>query len=196
MGNPVIIHLIRHEQTKANLEKRYIGWTDKSIMIDNEQFQLPFSPKTVYGSDLKRCFETSKSYFPKAIYKSFTQLREINFGAFEMKTYEQLKENQSYRNWIDDPLTSTPPNGEQFCDFKLRVLECFLHIVNSPGEYVFVVHGGVIRVLLSIFSSNKESFQQIIVKHRTIYTMQWSDFKGGQKCESLLVEPIMVKETL
>lgn len=197
MGDVVTVHLIRHEKTKANFERKYIGWTDESIVVE-EQCVVPLQPNIVYGSDLKRCEETAKLYFPNAIYHQNQHLRELNFGDFEMKTYEQLKTNEQYRKWIDSPETITPPNGESFHDFTNRVVSVFQQI-SQPGEYVFVVHGGVIRVLLSLFSPENKSFQQVMASHRTIYTLQWSDLsklQGGKPCESLLVEHITEKENL
>lgn len=198
MGNAVTVHLIRHEKTKANLNRQYIGWTEESIVV-GEKCDVLLLPKIVYGSDLKRCEETAKLYFPNAAYKSVQSLREINFGDFEMKTYEQLKTNEIYRNWIESPEKITPPNGESFHDFAKRVVSGFEQIIQETNEYVFVVHGGVIRILLSKYGPTTQSFQQVTAEHRTIYTLTWSDLsdaKGGKRCESLSVEPIMAKERL
>lgn len=199
MGHAVTIHLIRHEKTKANEEKKYIGWSDESIIVKGATFEMPIQIEKIYGSDLRRCIETARLYFPNAHYHTYPQLRELNFGNFEMKTYEQLKGNPVYRSWIDSPETITPTNGESFNDFKKRVLGALHQIINVPGEYAFVTHGGVIRLLLSLFSPSKKSFQQINVKHREIATLSWSqlaDWKGERRCELLSVEPIMEKGSI
>jgi len=198
MGNSVVVHLIRHEKTKANLERKYIGWTDESIVMKKASVQIPMKPTIVYGSDLKRCEETAKLYFPNAQYHPFRGLRELNFGDFEMKTYEELKENETYRRWIDAPDKTSPPNGEAFLDFERRVLSCFQQIIKGSGEYVFVVHGGVIRVILSTYLQ-EQRFQEVMVEHRKIYTLSWDDlqlWKGGEPCKQLSVVPIMVNENL
>ena len=199
MGNSVIVHLIRHEKTEANTLRKYLGWTDESIVKSTESFQLPFQPTLVYGSDLKRCVETAKLYFPNVEYKAFFSLRELNFGDFEMNTYEQLKNLSIYRDWIDCPEHITPPNGESYQHFKHRVMECFTQIVNRSSEYTFVVHGGVIRLLLSEFGPSEKTFSEVSADHRTIYTLKWADpnlIKGGLRCESLSAEPIMEKKNL
>ncbi|SOC20973.1 alpha-ribazole phosphatase [Ureibacillus xyleni] len=199
MGDSVIVHLIRHEKTEANRLKKYVGWTDEPIIKNSQPLQLPFQPNIVYGSDLNRCAETAKLYFPNAQFKALFPLRELNFGEFEMKTYEQLKNLPIYREWIDYPEEITPPNGENFRHFTYRVTQCFRQIVVKPTTYTFVVHGGVIRLLLSLFGPSEKSFQEIAVNHRTIYTLKWPDttsIKGGLRCESLLVEPIMEKENM
>ena len=40
------------------------------------------------------------------------RFRESHFGDWEGKTYEALKDNKTYRSWIDNPYEITPPNGE------------------------------------------------------------------------------------
>lgn len=199
MDDRVIIHFIRHEKTKANEEKKYIGWTDESILFNGRVNPLPVEPKIVYGSDLIRCRETAALYFPKAQYIPFTQFRELAFGDFEMKTYDELKNNAMYLKWINKPKQVSPPNGEAFQHFEKRVIECFNDIVKTSGEYVFVLHGGVIRVLLSAFGRVKKPFQQIIVTHRTIYSLQWDNFvqlKGGERCKLSSEEPITVSDNM
>lgn len=175
MDCSVTVHLIRHEKTQANLERKYIGWTDEAIShaIDVEPF---LQPVLVYGSDLIRCKQTANAYFPQAEYRANAQLRELNFGDFEMKTYEQLQHNMLYRAWIDDPFQVTPPNGESFTHFQARVVQAFQQIIHRPDDYIFVVHGGVIRILLALFGQAQHHFQQITANHRTVYTLRWDSF--------------------
>lgn len=194
----VTIHLIRHEKTRANMERKYIGWTDEPIVT----YPILFSelkPTTVYGSDLQRCQQTAERYFPMARYISNEQLRELNFGDYEMKSYAQLKDQQAYRNWIDDPYHITPPNGESFETFKHRVQQAVHSIVQAPGEYVFIVHGGVIRMLLSLVGPFNKSFQEVCAKHRMQYTLQWDDilkWKEGQRCTSYSEALLTVKDNM
>ena len=199
MGSSVVVHLIRHEKTLANYEKRYIGWTDQSIVSKELHLQLPFQVSEVYGSDLRRCEETANQYFPQAKFIPYKSLRELNFGDFEMKTYEELKNNPIYRQWIDHPEKVTPPNGESFEAFLNRVRSCFQQIINKNGEYCFIVHGGVIRALLSIYGNKEKTFQEIYVGHQEIYTLRWNEYSAlrrGNRCESLSVVPITEKENM
>lgn len=197
MVHSITIRLIRHEKTRANAQRKYIGWTDEPILSPAGQYELPLNPPIVFGSDLIRCRQTAKLYFPNALYKPIEGLRELNFGEFEMKTYEELQHNELYRAWIDDPFNVTPASGESFQAFKKRVLHAFWTIVTEPGEYVFVVHGGVIRLLLSMFM--KTDFAHVTANHQTIYTCEWAQIdqlKGGQRCKFISEEPIMAKENM
>ncbi|RHW38542.1 fructose-2,6-bisphosphatase [Lysinibacillus yapensis] len=198
MGN-VIVHLIRHEKTEANRSKKYLGWTDESIIAKESVFKVPIKPAIVHGSDLKRCRETAMLYFPQASFLADPNLREINFGEYELRTYEELKNLTTYREWIDQPEIVTPPNGEEFLQFKERVAVSFQQIVSKSGEYTFIVHGGVIRALISLFGPNAQSFREIAVSHRCVYSLFWSDIakrKEGARCELLSEAPIMEKENM
>ncbi|MCA9725262.1 MAG: histidine phosphatase family protein, partial [Kurthia sp.] len=120
MDSTFTLTLVRHAKTQGNVERKYVGWTDEGIV----EKQLPIIDSTVqivYGSDLKRCEQTVKQYYPQATFQGIPAFRETNFGDFEMKTYEDLKEDEVYRAWIDDPLQVTPPNGESFQQFQQRV---------------------------------------------------------------------------
>ena len=197
MASGVVLHLIRHEKTQANIERKYIGWTDEPI-VKKVQGDLPISPQMVYGSDLLRCEQTAACYFPKATYVPHIGLREMNFGEFEMCTYEHLKENPTYHAWIDDPMQVVPPRGEAFGEFKQRVLQAVQVIVQKNETYTFVVHGGVIRILLACYGCER-TFQQTVANHRTIYTLKWDaveQFLGGAKCTSFSEEPITVNEVM
>lgn len=194
LDEPVIIRLIRHGKTKANIERKYIGRTDESII---EQLNpISFDQKVVYTSALKRTVETAIQYFPNAQVSPWKQLNEIDFGDFEMKTYDELKRNDLYRNWLNSPEQVTPPNGESFRQFQERVIKKVEQIVNASGEYTFVVHGGVIRQLLAHYALPKLTFQQIHAAHGEVYELIWNTFeswKEGAKCTSFSVENIMEK---
>ena len=186
MASRITVHLIRHEKTQANIARQYIGWTDEPVVAHVNAIAA-LQPALVYGSDLIRCRQTANGYFPQAQFIEIPQLRELHFGDFEMHSYEELQHNQMYRAWIDDPFTVTPPNGESFTSFSDRVVTAFEQIIAEQQRYTFVVHGGVIRVLLATYGLEEKTFQQIVANHNTVYTLMWdslTDFKGGARCTS------------
>ena len=181
-----VVHLIRHEQTQANREQRYIGWTDEPIAQAVEA-AVPIEPTIIFGSDLLRCKQTATCYFPGVPFMADKRLRELHFGDLEMKTYEDLQHDALYRTWIDDPMYASPPNGEEFAAFQSRVLEAFREITRNNRETVFVVHGGVIKLILA--ACFNKGFHDVHAAHRTMYTISW---KEGETCMSLSEAPIMV----
>ncbi|MBB3129542.1 alpha-ribazole phosphatase [Paenibacillus rhizosphaerae] len=122
--------LVRHGTTPWNREKRYLGHTDIPLDPGGRDELAPLARKLagkvlsgVYCSDLARCRETlaivSPAYADAAVYDP--RLREMDFGAWEGHTYEQLQHEPLYRQWIDSPQQVTPPGGESWKDFAGRI---------------------------------------------------------------------------
>lgn len=122
--------LVRHGTTRWNREKRYLGHTDIPLDSGGRDELAPLARELagkafhrVYCSDLARCRETlaiiSPAHADTAMYDP--RLREMDFGAWEGHTYEQLQHEFLYRQWIDSPQQVTPPGGESWADFAGRV---------------------------------------------------------------------------
>ena len=194
MDQSFVLRLIRHAPTKGNRQKRYIGWTDESI--------LPFQAKpdlkleTVVGSDLKRCRETAIVLFPNAHYRANRELRECHFGQWEMKTYEELKDIQLYRSWIDEPWSIRPPGGESLADMANRV-ERGMRKLPEGRELTLVLHGGPIRYLIA--QALGEKFQNQIALHGGCHILTWQSrqaFEERELCTSFSVEPLMANDSM
>ncbi|MEA0562196.1 MULTISPECIES: histidine phosphatase family protein [Lysinibacillus] len=198
MGDIVTVRLMRHAPTKENLEKRYLGWTDAPLANPTTLSMVDDAVTNVYGSDLRRCRETAAHYFPNASYHADARFRETNFGAFEGKTYDELKSNAHYRAWLDDPIKTPPPQGEAFHDFVARAVEGFSHLPKDEDQYALVVHGGVIRALLVAYAPTEQPFWSYDVPHdkQFILTFTRKAWEEGARCTSLLEEPITVKPTM
>lgn len=200
MDRRFILTLIRHLPTQGNQKKQYIGWTDESILpIQDLNVRLPWDPRIVYGSDLKRCVESAQAYFPNAHYQSDERLRESFFGAWEGKTYEMLKENKQYRNWIDDPTTSKPPQGESLHDVEQRVIAAIQDLPQHTQHHFIISHGGPIRLLLTKFSPEESDFWSWKISHGSVWRLEWESveaFKEGKRCVSLSAVPTTEKKPM
>ncbi|MEE1132962.1 MAG: histidine phosphatase family protein [Caryophanon sp.] len=196
MVRRVVVQLMRHEKTAGNVARKYVGQTDDPIVpIDREP--VTEAAFTVYGSTLQRCRQTAKLYFPNAVYVADARLCELHFGDFEMKTYDELQDDACYRAWIDDPMNVTPPNGEAFSQFTARVRHAIDDIVSQNGQYVFVVHGGVIRYMQEL--CGVATFQQATATHDTLYTFTWDtieQLKEGAPCTSFSEGRITAKQLM
>ena len=185
--------LIRHLPTLANVQRRYIGWSDESILTPTQVFSQPNgNPEVIHGSDLRRCQETSALYYPNASYQGMLNFREMNFGDWEHKTYEDLKENALYQKWLSNPKVEAPPNGELFHEMGTRVLNGLKSI--RQDHPVVVTHGGPIRYVLMRFAPEERDFWSWEVKHGDQWTLRWASrqcFEEGKRCEFLSVERLM-----
>ncbi|MGH2316893.1 histidine phosphatase family protein [Planococcus sp. SE5232] len=194
MDQPFVLRLIRHAPTRGNQQKRYIGWTDESILPFQAEPDLAL--KNVIGSDLKRCRQTAEVLFPNAVYRANRDLRECHFGEWEMKTYEQLKEIQLYRNWINEPWNIRPPGGESLNDMVKRV-EQGIKKLPKGSEVTLVLHGGPIRYLMA--QALGERFQDQIALHGGCHILTWQSrqaFEERELCTSFSVEPLTANGTM
>lgn len=189
MDSAFILHLIRHAPTKGNGLKQYIGWTDEPVA----PFSVQGNPdvQRVWGSDLLRCRQTAAQLFPTAVYHGDPNFRECHFGEWERKTYEDLKGDWRYRNWIDNPFEHAPPGGESFASLMERVDQA-VQSLPQGHEFYIVAHGGPIRYLLA--KGNGQPFQQQTALHGHRYTLVWQSRKAyeeGAPCISCSAAPLM-----
>ena len=159
---------IRHGRTQWNQDRRYLGHTDIGILQESLIELLPVKEaikerrfQKVFCSDLKRCRETLEWIYPTSIDSVVfdKRLREMDFGEWEGHTYDQLKDMNNYRGWLDNPQLVTPPGGESWGHFQERLMDfmdslaCFIKEENNDegmSSILIVTHGGVIRQLASM----------------------------------------------
>jgi len=144
------IYLIRHGKTKANERKLYCGSTDLPLSERGreELSQLHYEIKNVrfLTSGRSRTNETLKILFGEVPFDTDFRFREVDFGIFEMRSYEEMKDNPAYQIWCTgDNEANVPPNGESGLQMKQRVLEAFSEI---KEDTVLICHGGVIAAIM------------------------------------------------
>lgn len=158
------IFLIRHGMTLANEMHCYCGSTDLPLSergreeLKGKQLSVP-EGVTFVSSGMKRCNETVQLLFGDVEYQIIPEFREIDFGDFEMHSYEELKEDPLYQQWItgDNP-SNIPPNGESGKQMEARVLAAFERIEENT---VLVTHGGVIAAIMSsLFPEERKNLYQ------------------------------------
>jgi alpha-ribazole phosphatase len=203
MDDRVVISLLRHGLTIENERSAYIGWTNSPLSPSGRENSLYLKGKLptadlVFSSDLTRCQETAKILFPTKKVWPVEELREMHFGCWEGKTYEELKGIESYQKWINDPFSGSPDGGESFEEFCLRVQKGFRKVKNQilqmgVPDAVIITHGGVIRYLLSTFSPQKGAFFEWRVPYGGGHQVVWTKdgFRREETCISLQAVPIM-----
>ena len=156
------ILLLRHGRTKANEEHLYCGSTDwplseegrKSLNQKHGAYGIEW--ESFYTSGLIRTKETLEILFgEQKAAKKESDLREMDFGDFEGKSYGMLKEDPSYQEWISgDNERNICPGGESGEQMRERVLCAVDRILqNDPAERIVIVtHGGPIAaIMLQLF---------------------------------------------
>ena len=157
------IYLIRHGKTEANEKHLYCGSTDLPLSDAGiaELQKLRYDIKNVrfLTSGMKRTNETLRILFGDVTYEIDPRFREVDFGIFEMHSYDQLKDTPEYQIWITgDNEVNVPPEGESGAQMTERVLQAFSEI---REDTCVITHGGVIAAFMEYLfpGENKNRYQ-------------------------------------
>lgn len=201
MDDCVVIALFRHGLTEENKRKAYLGWNDSPLCAEAQNLSTTNRYECYFSSDLQRCISTSSILFPNENLILLKEIREMDFGKWEGKTYEDLKGETQYQQWLTDPLHLCPPNGESFMQFSKRVQSGWYHITNEILAHdmercAVISHGGVMKYLLSKYAPDDREFWSWEVQHslgfELIFTKE--SLRRGDRCTLLQVVPLMEKE--
>lgn len=149
-----IIYLIRHGRTRANERHLYCGSTDIPLSPDGaaELRLLRYPPiqAQYLTSGMTRTNETLRILFGNVPYREAPEFREMDFGIFEMRGYDELKEDPAYLEWITgDNEKNVPPGGESGKEMVSRVLSAFDGLERAGKNTVLITHGGVIAAIMA-----------------------------------------------
>lgn len=149
-----VIYLIRHGKTRANEGCLYCGSTDLPLSPEGaaelRKLSYPRINARFLTSGMRRTNETLGILFGNVPYREEPAFREVDFGAFEMRSYEELKEDPDYLAWITgDNEGNVPPGGESGKAMIRRVLTGFEALERTGEDTVLVTHGGVIAAIMA-----------------------------------------------
>lgn len=199
MADTVVIALFRHGLTEENKRKAYLGWNDSPLCVEKKPIDRNY--ESFFSSDLQRCRMTAKQLFPNRECILLENLREMNFGIWEGKTYDDLKDDLFYQRWLSNPFDNSPTGGESFQKFSMRVRAGWKEIVQEifAGKLkrcAVITHGGVIRYLLTEFAPEKKDFWNWHVSHDLGFEMIFEKdaLWGGDRCTLLQEVPLTANE--
>ena len=148
--------LIRHGITHGNKYGLYYGATDLPLLEEGiaelrERRLGSIYPeaKRYYTSPLQRTQQTLRQLYGAVDFTVVDGLREMNFGAFEMRTVEDLRQDEAFVAWSRRMSTDRCPEGESFADVQRRALVAIDPILRGGEDAVCVIHGGVIACLMT-----------------------------------------------
>ena len=151
--------LIRHGRTEANERHLYCGSTDlplspagaEELTAIRQSGSLPDpSGMRILTSGMRRCDETADLLFGDPAREADPAFREMDFGAFEMRSYEEMKEDPAYLAWISgDNEANIAPGGESGNGMTARVLAGLERLISDGRDVLLVTHGGVIAAIMA-----------------------------------------------
>ncbi len=152
------ITLMRHGEVEGGA--KYRGVTDDRLtakgLIQMQQAVEGVEIGVVWSSPLLRCCEFAESLGDVEI---IAKLAEIDFGDWDGLTYEEIVKSNAEKMALFHQQKYTPPNGESLREFKQRVEEVWLALMERNEDILVVTHAGVIRMILKIVLGLK--FQKV-----------------------------------
>lgn len=147
------IMLVRHPETTANVEGRWVGRGDTPLTeVGTDQARrlvaeiAGWDPAAIYSSPLPRALDVARSVASQSSLSVTIddRLTELDFGLAEGLTYEETLAQGiqfDFKN-LDAPVA---PEGESRRDILERTGEALSQILESSSRAVVVTHGGVFR---------------------------------------------------
>lgn len=195
------IHFIRHGITEGIINKWYYGWADLPLIeegisaieeLKRQGIYPPIGDADCYTSGMIRANQTLQAIFGDVPYKSIEKLKEMNFGKWECKTFNELKELEGFETWIKDKTgTFRFPEGESAADFYERTDKGLKELIGyhrlkelshrhsgKDAVSIVVCHGGVIAAAMCILLNKpQEIFWELIPAPGRGYTIY---FENGE----------------
>lgn len=180
------IHLIRHGITEGNQRRLYYGAADIPLADEGvaelrtlvEQGIYPqVENSDFYTTGMLRTEQTLAIIYGEVAHEQIEELREMSFGRFEMKSYEELKELSEYVAWSSDKTGwAESPEGESINGFAERIRgglkilmgrhqlkELSVRHSGKDAVTTMICHGGTIAsIMMQSFPKDREHFYKWI----------------------------------
>jgi alpha-ribazole phosphatase len=186
-----IIDLLRHGEVEGG--EVFCGSSDDMLTDEGwQQMQDALEGKSgwdmILSSPLQRCCEFAESLANEEDLKLHIneQFQEIHFGDWEGCSPDDILQTdaQNLQAWWQSPTRETPPRGEDFQDFRSRVLKAFNQLTKKyqDEQVLLITHAGVIRVILmDVLGMQDENLFRLNVDHASFsrvriyrdHTGQW-----------------------
>ncbi len=166
--------LLRHGETAGNRAGRYIGSTDEPLDAESgrrlREAGAIRGVDAVWVSPMRRALETARLLFPAITLTVCRDLQEIDFGAFEGLTAEELAGDPAYRDWVDGGCSGPCPRGESRETFVKRTCAAFdlamrTCITQKKERPAVVAHGGSIMAIMSRYARPPRPFFEWHTRH-------------------------------
>lgn len=205
------IHFIRHGITAGNENSWYYGSMDIPLTergaaqltaLREQGIYPPARDADCYTSGMLRTEQTFQTIYGDLPHKALPLLREMNFGAWEGMSFEEIKADTARRAAFDDWMRITdgsftfPEGGDSINSFYARIRSGLselegLHRLKElscrhngkDAVSLVVCHGGVIAAAMEhYFPGQRENFWQWIPDPGHGYTVS---FENGKAAGSL-----------
>ncbi|MBE6043097.1 MAG: histidine phosphatase family protein [Clostridium thermopalmarium] len=148
------IIMIRHGESEDNVRKVYsristpLTEKGKAEILQTKKLLERYDYEEVYYSPYKRTVDTL--HYLGLEGKEDNRIREIEFGIFEGKNFEEILKiySEEAKLWIEDIYNYRIPKGESLLDVYNRVSEFLEELCKMNKSALLVTHDSVIRLAL------------------------------------------------
>lgn len=148
--------LVRHGETVWNVAGRVQGRGDPELSNTGCEQARKLRPRLahtdftlVVSSDSRRSVQTAWLALPKAPLQTDPRLRELDFGAWEGRTWGEVAatDPDALTAWYANPYVNAPTDGESYTALVRRT-RGWSESLPKSGRVLAFTHGGPIRSLL------------------------------------------------
>ena len=177
------IHIIRHGITAGNLKNLMYSNTDLPLLKTGVEQIAELAAQNAYPvcenanyytSGLLRTEQTLLLIYGEVEHKKIRDLREMEFGKYENRTFEELNRDPEYMEWFSDETGEVAiPGGESINGFKRRAVSGFEEVLadhlaeteeaeeadsgRESVDSIIICHGGPISAIMEYcFPDEKE----------------------------------------
>lgn len=201
----ITLYIIRHGATKSNKRHAYLGNTNEplsneggeQIIFYNEagRYSKEKDNLLIFSSPMLRCLQTKDILYPDTRAILLPEWKEIDFGRFEGKNYQDLNGDPDYQRWIDSGGVTAFPGGESRDEFVKRSMAGLEWCIECMEDYkqksaVCIVHGGTIMAIMSSLTGG--DYYDYQVKNGQGYEIELSIKNNNVQLEKLT--PIAMEE--
>lgn len=194
------IHFIRHGITEGIINKWYYGSSDLPLTDEGyealreliaEGIYPPLGDADCYTSGMLRADQTLKVIYGNVPFKTIPLLREMNFGSWECKTFNELQKEPEYEEWINNKEGSFafPGGGDSVISFNERIKKGLKELCGyqrlkelsrrhsgKDTVSIMVCHGGTIAAAMEgWFPGDRENFWQWIPATGRGFTVEFKE---------------------
>lgn len=168
--------LVRHGKTEYNERRQYCGALDPDLSdlgrqelerSDIKTYLDEHMPDMVFCSPMLRTLQTAAILLDgrDVPLMAVPELREIDFGDFEGRSYEDLKDDPVYAAWLDTNCEGPIPGGDFPDAFRDDVEVCFESLLETcrterVERALVVSHGGVLGTILERFAEPEKHWYE------------------------------------
>lgn len=185
----MLIVLLRHGQTAYNEQRRYQGAADVPLSPAGRAAlkKADFETETVYVTPLCRTAQTARILFPHARQIVVPALREMDFGVFEGRTYDEMKGDAAYCAWLDSGCESAARMGKarrfsasgsaaRLKSWRTRRLP------RGDERLVIVAHGGTQMAALSRFAEPHRDYYSWNAPPAGGFVLSADEWRARRRC--------------